>query len=359
MTEPAQSILDSHRAHDDLLSKGSIEISHALNSEIESQALGDYPLETCGFLLGEESGPSPCVTRLLPALNRSEGDRRRRFAIDREGYEAAETLCSRSRLRILGIYHSHPDTEPIPSATDSEFAFPEWIYWITPVHEGQAGPARAWRRSLNGKSWRDMKIAIGDHDSQTHEHHDPLTHWRDTVDSTNAEAMRLGNLDAPNLTAVVARYQTAGRGQRGRTWIMPRDQGVLLSILYQQLPHGVTFPELTLKAAQVLAELLQEITGLQLEIKEPNDLLIDGKKVGGILSEAAWRGEVLECAVLGVGINVNVAVFPDELRDTACSLAQASGRRFDIEELSREVIRRLRRMESVARCSGSIGSPAG
>ena len=171
---------------------------------------------------------------------------------------------------------------------------------------------------------------------------DPPVHRHASLDSTNSEALRLGESGAPHHTVVVAEYQSAGRGQMDRRWLMPRGQGVLLSILLRETPPGAEFAKLTLRVGRAVADLLGRESGLRIEIKAPNDLMIEGKKVAGILSEARWRGEDLLFAVVGVGINVNVLEFPPEISDSATSLALAAGREFDLERLIQGLILCLR-----------------
>jgi BirA family biotin operon repressor/biotin-[acetyl-CoA-carboxylase] ligase len=171
----------------------------------------------------------------------------------------------------------------------------------------------------------------------------PLYRYRSTG-STNTEALALGAADAPHLTAVTADFQTAGRGQFERKWHMPEGEGVLLSVLYRQMPTGVEFTTLTLQVGRVMADLLTRISGVRVDVKEPNDLMIDGQKLGGILSEARWRADQFLYAVVGIGINVNVTEFPSELQASACSLALKTGRRFDVEEIRQAVLERLRNL---------------
>lgn len=171
---------------------------------------------------------------------------------------------------------------------------------------------------------------------------DPPIHWHEEIGSTNTEAMRLGEAGAPHGTAVVARYQTAGRGKLSAKWLMPPGEGILLSILLRRMPGGVPFGQLTLQMGYTIAEFLRARTGLTIDIKEPNDLMIGGRKLAGILSEARWRGDEMLHAVVGVGINVNVREFPEEIRERACSLAQAAGREFDVEELAKGLIEHIR-----------------
>lgn len=171
----------------------------------------------------------------------------------------------------------------------------------------------------------------------------PPIYRHESIPSTNTEALRLGEAGAPHHTAVRADYQTAGRGKLDRKWLMPAWQGILLSVLYRDLPRDVPFSNLTLQVGWRLANRLREMTGLTIDVKQPNDLLIEGKKIAGILCEARWRGEEFLFAVVGVGINVNVKNFPDELKETATSLALAAGRDFSVDEIASAVLDELRK----------------
>lgn len=177
----------------------------------------------------------------------------------------------------------------------------------------------------------------------------PPIHRHATLDSTNSEAFRLAEAGAPHLTAVSAEFQTAGRGQPGREWWMPEGQGALISVLARRLPPGLPFGELTQRAGWAMARALEAASGAKISIKPPNDLLIGGKKVGGILCEARWKAEDLLCAVLGVGVNVNVREFPEPLRATATSLAIETGRELDRAALAEALIEALREMLGGAR----------
>ena len=170
----------------------------------------------------------------------------------------------------------------------------------------------------------------------------PPIYWFDSVGSTNTELLNLADEGAEHGTAAVTQFQTHGRGKLERRWLMPPGQGILMSILYREMPQGVQFTQLTLRLGWSLANFLRGLTGLEIDVKKPNDLMIDGKKLVGILSEARWRGNQMLYAVVGIGINVNVTEFPDEIRETATSLALAAGREFDVEELTRALIDHLR-----------------
>ena len=146
----------------------------------------------------------------------------------------------------------------------------------------------------------------------------PRVHAR-LMDSTNARAKALAGAGAPHGTLITASEQTAGRGRQGRAWTAPPDSAVSMSLVVRDLEerHAI----LPLAAAVAVCEAVEELTQVRCEIKWPNDVWIDGRKLAGILVEGrpqdGW-------AVLGIGLNVLTAEFPPELADTATSLALAT-----------------------------------
>jgi BirA family transcriptional regulator, biotin operon repressor / biotin---[acetyl-CoA-carboxylase] ligase len=157
----------------------------------------------------------------------------------------------------------------------------------------------------------------------------PRLHFRVT-DSTNEQAKALAEAGAPHGTLVTAGEQTAGHGRQGRAWAAPPGRAILMSLLLRGLEERHAL--LPLATAVAVCDALAP---LACGIKWPNDVWIEGRKAAGILVEgrpqAGW-------AVLGIGLNVNVARddFPDELRDTATSVAIATGEQRDLEaELDR------------------------
>jgi BirA family biotin operon repressor/biotin-[acetyl-CoA-carboxylase] ligase len=148
------------------------------------------------------------------------------------------------------------------------------------------------------------------------------------VESTNTFVMELGDLDALHGTVVVAECQTKGRGRLGREWSSPHGGNIYMSIL---LRPGITINDatpLTLMAAVASARALREETGLRVEIKWPNDLMANGRKLGGILSETKARAGRAVFVVIGIGINVNIepADLPEEVRETATSVKHETKR---------------------------------
>lgn len=142
----------------------------------------------------------------------------------------------------------------------------------------------------------------------------------DVVDSTNNEAKRRAEQGALHGTLVVALEQNAGKGRRGRSWVSSNGGGVWMSLLLRpQLPPECA-SMLTLVAAMAVVAAIRRVSGLEGQIKWPNDVVLDGKKVCGILTEMSTEMESIHYVVVGIGINVGITQFPEEIRDKATSL---------------------------------------
>jgi len=146
------------------------------------------------------------------------------------------------------------------------------------------------------------------------------------ISSTNDYAKELGRREAPEGTLVVAEAQEAGRGRLGRTWASPAGVGLYVSLLLRPPLPPLELPRLTLTVAVAVARALERTTGVRPGIKWPNDLLLEGRKLAGILTELETEAERIRYLVVGLGLNVNTPVFPPELADTATSLYLATGR---------------------------------
>lgn len=137
----------------------------------------------------------------------------------------------------------------------------------------------------------------------------PLYHFR-SIDSTNAKALELAAAAAPHGTLVVADEQTAGRGRAGRRWITLPGSGIALSLLLRWDPPAGGRPgALSVFGALGVVEAARQI-GADAQIKWPNDVLVGGRKVGGVLVEAQWQGSGLVSAVVGIGVNVRRGSVP-------------------------------------------------
>ena len=164
-------------------------------------------------------------------------------------------------------------------------------------------------------------------------------HLFQVLGSTNDEAAALAASGAAEGTVVIADAQRCGRGRMGRRWESPGRVGLYLSVVLRPPipPDGA--PALTLLGAVAVADAIELTTGLVAEIKWPNDLIVRGRKVGGILGEMAADTSRLYHVILGIGINVNQteADFEGELRQTATSLRIEEGRPFDRTAVARSL----------------------
>jgi BirA family biotin operon repressor/biotin-[acetyl-CoA-carboxylase] ligase len=158
---------------------------------------------------------------------------------------------------------------------------------------------------------------------------------RDEIDSTNDEIRRLAEAGAPDGRVVVADRQTAGRGRRGAAWICPAGEALAFSVLMRPSQPRTLWARLALAAGLAVAEGL-ETFGVAPGIKWPNDVWIDGKKVCGVLAEAG-----ADFVVVGIGVNVNVVAFPEDLSSTATSLRLETGVVVNRAEVLLAILRRL------------------
>ena len=160
-----------------------------------------------------------------------------------------------------------------------------------------------------------------------------------TLPSTNDIAKELALRGTSEGTVVVAETQTAGKGRFKREWASPED-GLWLSIILKPNVQLRQVSKLTLLASVAVARTINRLYGLKSEIKWPNDVLINEKKVCGIITESQTMGKTLRFAVLGIGINANfdTAVFPTHLKESATTLRKELGRKIDREKLLGEVL---------------------
>jgi len=166
--------------------------------------------------------------------------------------------------------------------------------------------------------------------------------YHDAVDSTNRAAGELGRRGAVEGTLVVADAQTAGRGRMGRSWESPAGENLYFSILLTPNVEPARVPQLALvAAAAVHAGLAECCPDIVAQIKWPNDILVGGRKVAGILCEASLEADRVHRVVLGVGINVCGASVPRALRATATTLRIAGGRRVSRPALLGAVLNHL------------------
>ena len=147
----------------------------------------------------------------------------------------------------------------------------------------------------------------------------------ETVDSTNNYLKRAAEDGAVNGTLAVAEEQTGGKGRRGRSWETPKGTNIAMTILLRPEIRPEHASRLTLLMAMAVVRGIQKETGLQAGIKWPNDVVVDGHKVCGILTEMNTEVDYINYVVIGTGINVNQTEFPEEIREIAGSLKLSAG----------------------------------
>ena len=163
------------------------------------------------------------------------------------------------------------------------------------------------------------------------------------VDSTNTVAMRLGEEGEAHGTVVVAEEQTSGRGRAGHSWHSEKAAGIYVSILLQPQISPMLAPALTLVAGLAAYDAIAEGSGLLPDIRWPNDVLLKGKKVCGILTEMQAEPDRVHFAVIGIGINVNQPKMPGDLASVATSMRMETGRVHSRLELLARLLRHLDR----------------
>ena len=149
--------------------------------------------------------------------------------------------------------------------------------------------------------------------------------YYEETDSTNIRARKLAEEGASDGTLVVTDFQSAGRGRRGRMWVSPSGTGIFMSLILRPdiLPSSASM--LTLVAALAVYDGIKEMTGLETVIKWPNDIVAEGKKLCGILTEMSAELEGIHYVVTGIGINANMTEFPEEVGEAATSLRILTG----------------------------------
>ncbi len=203
----------------------------------------------------------------------------------------------------------------------------------------------------------------------------------DSITSTNAKALEMAAMGEPEGTVVTADEQTAGRGRRGRDWFSPPGEDIYLSILLRPQIEAEKASRLTLMTAAAVRDAIiktvceavpeQDIRDKTPEqkyrIKWPNDIVADGKKLCGILTETRMEGMSIEAVVIGIGINVNASAFPEEIRSIATSLHCEEGRLFNRGQLIQNLLQSfaekyalfLRTGDLSGLCEAYISSMAG
>jgi BirA family biotin operon repressor/biotin-[acetyl-CoA-carboxylase] ligase len=169
-----------------------------------------------------------------------------------------------------------------------------------------------------------------------------VIHWLDSTHSTNDVAARLAEAGAAEGTTIVAETQTAGRGRHGRSWFSPRGAGLYVSVILRPgaeiVKEASPVSLLTLASGVVIAEAVRAATGLPARIKWPNDVLVGGRKLAGILAESALHGGALQFVVVGFGVNLRQAAYPPEIASRVTSIEAETTRPPDRALILAEIV---------------------
>jgi BirA family biotin operon repressor/biotin-[acetyl-CoA-carboxylase] ligase len=171
-------------------------------------------------------------------------------------------------------------------------------------------------------------------------------HFEEIVDSTQKIASHLVFEGAPEGMVVVAEQQTAGRGRLSRKWHSPKGTGIWMSIILRPAIPIHQAPQLTLLAAVSVARAVEEYTGVSVGIKWPNDILINGKKAVGILTELQADTDKINAVIIGIGINVNQQKqdFAEDIQHIATSLAIEKGEEINRAELMQSIFLQMEKL---------------
>lgn len=172
--------------------------------------------------------------------------------------------------------------------------------------------------------------------------------------STNADAFRLAEQAAAEGTVVLADTQSGGKGRMGRIWSSPAGVNLYCSIILRPSIPPYEAPQLTFLSAVAVARAIEQVAGLKPEIKWPNDVLIGGKKVAGLLNEMSAETDGINFVILGIGVNLNMTdeQFPPDLRHPATSLLLETGRPVGRARFAAVMLNELDRLYATFRRQG-------
>jgi BirA family transcriptional regulator, biotin operon repressor / biotin---[acetyl-CoA-carboxylase] ligase len=175
-------------------------------------------------------------------------------------------------------------------------------------------------------------------------------HYLAEIDSTNAYARQLAEQGANEGEVIIAEAQTRGRGRLGRNWVSPPFVNLYVSVILRPQLPPVHAPQLTLMAAVALADTIASFIGTPPAIKWPNDILVGGKKLAGILTESSCDSERIEFVILGIGVNLNypVELMPDVIRERATSILTLTKNNIEREAFLQRLI------QDLDRCYGEL-----
>ncbi len=161
------------------------------------------------------------------------------------------------------------------------------------------------------------------------------------IGSTQDEIRKLAENNVTGGTLVITDNQTSGHGTKGRTWNVEGGKNITMSFVIYPDCEISKLEGLTIKIAEAIVEAIDELYGYKLSIKEPNDIIINDKKISGILTQSTTISEKVNYILIGIGFNVNQTEFPLELENIATSLKNEYGKIFKREDIIVEILEKL------------------
>ncbi len=182
-------------------------------------------------------------------------------------------------------------------------------------------------------------------------------HWFETLPSTNLKAQALAQLGAAEGEIVIAEEQTQGKGRLGRSWSSPPYLNLYLSLILQPKLPPTHAPQITLMAGVAVADTVQSFIPFAPEIKWPNDILVRGQKIAGILTESSCESDRILFVILGVGVNLNFSkeLMSETIRNKATSLLTLTQKPVDRQAFTCGLIQNLDRCYGTLEGSGFVG----
>lgn len=168
--------------------------------------------------------------------------------------------------------------------------------------------------------------------------------YKEEMESTQELARKLAINGAKNGSLIITDNQTKGKGTKGRIWNTTKEKNITMTIIIKPNFKTEQLEGLTLKIANAIKEAVQELYNYELSIKEPNDLLLNNKKICGILTEASSIGDKVNYILIGIGFDVNEENFNKELQNIATSLKIEYGKEFEIEEIIVKIIEKIEKI---------------
>jgi len=171
--------------------------------------------------------------------------------------------------------------------------------------------------------------------------------YYDVIDSTNRQAKIVAMDGACHGTIVVAEQQQKGKGRRGKCWSSPYGEGIWISMILRSNIEPSSASMITLVAGLAVCNVVKEITTLDAKIKWPNDIVVNGKKVSGILTEISTEISKIDYLVVGIGLNVNTVEFDEEISSIATSLKNEANKSFSRKQLLQNILFEFERLYEI------------